>query len=405
MAFNLLETVREYITPHLLNQASGHFSELTAHVSKASAAAVPAVLDTFVRHAEKGSAQDLLQNATQASNANVLKDLDSLTRDPAVTKGWEQFTDMAGSQSANMAANLSDFAGIRTRSAEGLLGMITQLALGVLGRYATETELSPQGITHFLTEQKPSIESALPAALTYESTQHSPAAHASPTETLRSRQESMRQQIGRKSRLPYIAFTLLAVFALVYVYFLNKPLVHSKTKEEPATTTTTLPVQTPAPAPTTRQQAQIKLVNGVVITAFHGGVEDQLIACLNNTGCVAGANQWFDFDNLNFETNSALLTPASMEQVQNIAAILKAYPNARIKIGGYTDKTGSAAANQQLSQQRADAVLNAIKNAGANPAQLVGAEGYGSQFAKAPATATDEERRKDRRIAVSLREK
>lgn len=404
MAFNLLETVREYITPHLLNQASGHFNELTGHVSQATAAAVPAVLDTFVRHAEKGNAQELLRNATQVSNANALKDLDSLAREPAVTNGWELFTGMAGAQSTHLAANLSDFAGIKTRSAEGLLGMITQLGLGVVGRYAMETELSAQGLTNFLSDQKPTIESALPAELSY-SAQHVAAAQSPATESLQSRQEKMRQRIGRNSRLPYYALTLLFVFAIVYIYFVNKPLVHSKTREAPATTTTTLPVQTPPPAPTKRLPAQIKLVNGVVINAYHGGVEDQLIACLHNTGCVAGTNQWFDFDNLNFETNSARLTPASMEQVQNIAAILKAYPNAKIKIGGYTDKTGNAAANRQLSKQRADAVLNAIKNAGANPAQLVGAEGYGSQFAKVPATAPDEERRKDRRIAVSLREK
>ncbi len=77
----------------------------------------------------------------------------------------------------------------------------------------------------------------------------------------------------------------------------------------------------------------------------------------------------------------------------------------KIKIGGYTDKSGDSAANQKLSLERANATLAAIKAAGANPKQLVGAEDYGSMFAKANATAPDEERKKDRRIAVSVREK
>jgi outer membrane protein OmpA-like peptidoglycan-associated protein len=47
----------------------------------------------------------------------------------------------------------------------------------------------------------------------------------------------------------------------------------------------------------------------------------------------------------------------------------------------------------------------ALKKAGVNKAQLVGAEGYGSQFAKAAADAPDEERKKDRRISLSVREK
>ena len=94
-----------------------------------------------------------------------------------------------------------------------------------------------------------------------------------------------------------------------------------------------------------------------------------------------------------------------MHQVHNIAAILKVYPKVKIKIGGYTDKTGDEKLNMQLSQTRADAVVNALKKAGVNPAQLVGAEGYGSQFAKAAANAPDEEKQKDRRISVNVRAK
>jgi len=46
----------------------------------------------------------------------------------------------------------------------------------------------------------------------------------------------------------------------------------------------------------------------------------------------------------------------------------------------------------QLSQKRADAVLDALKKANANTAQLIGAEGYGSEYAKAAADAPDEEK-------------
>jgi outer membrane protein OmpA-like peptidoglycan-associated protein len=91
--------------------------------------------------------------------------------------------------------------------------------------------------------------------------------------------------------------------------------------------------------------------------------------------------------------------------VENIATILKAFPKASLKIGGYTDKTGDEPANVKLSQARAEAVVAALKTNGITKGQLDGAEGYGSQFAKVPAEATDEERRKDRRIAVSPRNK
>src|SRR5450631_786330 len=152
-----------------------------------------------------------------------------------------------------------------------------------------------------------------------------------------------------------------------------------------------------------RESLKVKLPGGTELDAFKGGIEDQLVAFLNNISSKPGKDVWFDFDNLNFKTGSADITAESMKQVQNIAAILKAYPKLKIKIGGYTDKTGDSVANIKLSTSRAESVVAALKNTDANPAQVTGAEGYGSTFAKAAADAPDEERKKDRRISVSPR--
>jgi K(+)-stimulated pyrophosphate-energized sodium pump len=40
--------------------------------------------------------------------------------------------------------------------------------------------------------------------------------------------------------------------------------------------------------------------------------------------------------------------PESKDQLDRIAAILKAYPAVNLKIGGYTDNTGSDAVNMAL---------------------------------------------------------
>lgn len=150
---------------------------------------------------------------------------------------------------------------------------------------------------------------------------------------------------------------------------------------------------------------KVALPGGIEIEALKGGIEDKLVAFLNDANAKAGKDVWFDFDNLNFKTGSAEITEESNVQVQNIAAILKAYPKLKIKIGGYTDKTGDSIANMKLSQERADAVLAALKNTNANATQLTGAEGYGSQYAKAAADAPDAERKLDRRISLGVREK
>ncbi|MBX2923099.1 MAG: OmpA family protein [Chitinophagaceae bacterium] len=155
---------------------------------------------------------------------------------------------------------------------------------------------------------------------------------------------------------------------------------------------------TAAPA---RESLKVKLPDGTELDAYKGGIEDQLVAYLNSNEPIS-KEKWFDFDDLNFETGSAVISAASAKQVQNIATILKAYPKVKIKIGGYTDNTGDSLANVKLSQERADAVANKLKEAAA--AQMEKAEGYGPAHFVAP-NDTEENKKKNRRISINVREK
>ena len=100
------------------------------------------------------------------------------------------------------------------------------------------------------------------------------------------------------------------------------------------------------------------------------GVEAKLVSFLNDTSAPATENSWFDFDRLLFDTGKASLQPALREQLKNIADILRAYPQVKVRIGGYTDNTGDPAASLQLSQQRADNVLAKLTRLGADPSRI-----------------------------------
>jgi outer membrane protein OmpA-like peptidoglycan-associated protein/uncharacterized protein YegP (UPF0339 family) len=171
-----------------------------------------------------------------------------------------------------------------------------------------------------------------------------------------------------------------------------------------ATTTTATTAATTVAAAV--ESIKVKLVDGKELSANKGGVEDKLVAFLNNKSATFNADDkaanWYDFDNLNFDLGKSTITSASMVQIQNLADILKAYPALKIKVGGYTDRKGNDASNKTLSQSRADAVVAALKAKGANVAQLVGAEGYGEELAKVDEGASDEARRADRRTAVRI---
>lgn len=147
-------------------------------------------------------------------------------------------------------------------------------------------------------------------------------------------------------------------------------------------------------------------VKGVKLKAFQGGLEQQLVAFLTSGGYEQVnddselKSKWYNFDNVNFKIgSSSVLEEGSEVQLANLVAILKAFPNAKIKIGGYTDKTGNEDTNKKISQYRADFIKTELTKAGVGN-QVISAEGYGSEFAKVPAEASDEERAVDRKMAV-----
>jgi uncharacterized protein YidB (DUF937 family)/outer membrane protein OmpA-like peptidoglycan-associated protein len=155
-----------------------------------------------------------------------------------------------------------------------------------------------------------------------------------------------------------------------------------------------------------KKLTEVVLPNGVKLQAFPGGIEDQLIKFIQSDEYKNGTeaslkDKWFSFDDLNFVFGKTELTPESKRQLDNITAILKAFPDVKMKIGGYTDKKGDDAANLKLSDSRAKAVQAALGKAGVG-AQVPTAEGYGEKFATVAETESDEARKVDRKTAVRL---
>ncbi len=145
----------------------------------------------------------------------------------------------------------------------------------------------------------------------------------------------------------------------------------------------------------------VELPSGISLNIPEFGVENKLIGFIKD-GQV-DKETWFNFDRINFATGSSSLSAESSEQIKNIFEILKAYPNVKLKIGGYTDNTGSDDINKKLSQARADSVKSAIMNLGIAEARM-SAEGYGSAHAVAT-NDTPEGRAQNRRISLRVMEK
>ena len=101
-------------------------------------------------------------------------------------------------------------------------------------------------------------------------------------------------------------------------------------------------------------------------------------------------------NNLFFDFNKAELRPESYPELNRIIKIIGQNKALEMQIAGHTDSVGTVEVNQQLSQDRALAVVNYLAAKGV-PAERISAQGYGKT--KPVATnKTEEGRQQNRRV-------
>ena len=149
------------------------------------------------------------------------------------------------------------------------------------------------------------------------------------------------------------------------------------------------------------------LFDGVILKVGKNSSETYLVKLLEDENFITPEQfkkNWITLDRTYFKTGSDELTEDSIQQLKNIVAILNAYPKAVIRLGSYTDNTGSDEDDFKLSIRRADSILNKLVALGANKGQL-DAQGYGSDHPICPANDTPECKAKNRRIDIRLKSK
>jgi OOP family OmpA-OmpF porin len=105
---------------------------------------------------------------------------------------------------------------------------------------------------------------------------------------------------------------------------------------------------------------------------------------------------------LRFRAGSAELSSRSLPLLDKVQQAISLFPGAGIIIEGHTDSSGSEAANQRLSEERAGAVASRLRNILALPTLQIQSLGYGEAR---PVASNDTEagRASNRRIDVVMR--
>jgi len=438
MSLNIIDLIKGQLGSALVTQAASQLGESESGISKAIGGLLPAVVGGLANNSDNTAVLDAIAGAP---SQGVLGNLLGL----ASENTWVQslLASIFGDKLSGLVNSIATYAGISNNSSASLLNLVTGATVGSIGKYAADNNLDQSGISSLLNDQKGIVSSLLPAGLslaslnvgdwakgykfdndndTIKTTPTTPLPNPAPHEE---KKVEVTRSVADGGTFPDRSTTsdggsiwkwLLPLLLLIAAgYFLWKQC------EKKETTTTTavagdslnttndssssMQNDTAATMTTTRVDENIDL-NGTSLKGYKGGMEDNMINFLKSGSYASAADDaalkdnWYNFDHVNFKMGSSTeLEAGSQGQLENLVAILKAYPDAKIKIGGYTDKVGNEAANIKLSGERATYIKDWLAKQGVG-AQVTGADGYGSEFATVDASASDAERAADRKMAV-----
>lgn len=432
---NLLDSLKIIITPEAVSNLSSELGEDTGKVTSAIKTAVSSLFGAVLEKGNDNKLENILKQAGNIPSISNVKGLFSGQADAETQKLSSGFlNNLFGDKLGNFSSLISSSSGLKSESTTKLMGVISPLVAGFLGQKLLAGG-NFKGLLGQINSEKNGFLSSIPSGLAGilgvssisglgDSFFNKVSSQTKETaENIKDKVEDTyheyKDKMDNHSNLGWLKWLImLLIVGILIIWLFSKngcskgkgttaPVNDSIQKVEPnANNRDTVSAKSTNPTDhKIKELLPITLPSGTVINAFPGGIEDKMVNFLQSDEYKNATNddlknKWFDFDAINFEFGSGTkLTPESETQAKNIGIILKEFPDAKVKIGAYTDKKGNDQDNLKLSQERANTVKEIfIKNGFGD--RVDGAEGYGSKFATVDANASDEERAKDRRISL-----
>ncbi len=401
MATSLIDTVKSLATPDLCSRIASSLGEPVDGVTSGLTGGMSSMLmGVLGKTGDANAMRSIFATVTNSANdGRVLDNPAALVGAPdgaLSSLGGQFLSSIFGDRATALNGVLSKASGLGGNSMASVMHLAAPLVLSVLGRRVREGGLNAGSLGRLFESERDGIMRSAPPGVANALGMSEPTSQREREvrEELPPREPPLVRQPQEPSRGRRLWPTVLvlAVLALLFSrmgrHRATAPLVVD-------TTTASAPVSNGEVAPLA-SATQVRLPNGTVISVPANGAEASLVAFLNDSTRSAHDASWIVLDRVRFASNSAKLDADAQAQAKNIGDILKAYPNAAAKLGGYTDSTEDA--SPRLSHERAENARSEIEHDGVESARLA-AEGYGAKDPVA-SNATDDGRAQDRRVAL-----
>lgn len=400
---NFIDSLKGYLHQNMISKAAELLDENDTNISKTAEAIFASLMGVFVRDNDIPHEKNILDEAANldisAHAKNIFSDNPSQNQQNI---GDDFLQHLLGDRAAAFSDTIANKVGVSKVVVNRMVSMLAPIFAGFMGRkLKNDYNGNVNSLKTEIKRQKDSFMQYIPSTL-FNSFGLSYAFGNSESQPV----------VQKKKKNNWLIWVIVGVIIILLLLWWKSCRNESThTRQEVITTIDEKITQqknnnsSSGAASATRSMREITLPNGIKINVPTGGMEDKMVAFLNS-GEYKNAtdkdlqNKWFVFEDIHFAYNSSTeLTDESQLHINNIVEILKSYKNAKIKVAAFTDKRGTEAVNLEISKKRAKTIESIFANKGIG-SQVLTAEGYGEEFAKYSADAPNDERAKDRDIAL-----
>ncbi|MCK8490537.1 DUF937 domain-containing protein [Spirosoma sp. RP8] len=413
---NLFATLNEVLNSDVLSRIAAYVDEPTEKTNKAVNGLVYTIIGGLMKRTTTEIGVNQLFNHIQKGRyeGTLTDNLATTLRDPnqtntLITQGDEVISHLLPAMKSSIGSMISSYAGIRNSSAISLLGLTSTIVLNVLGKQVKSQKLDADGLASTLFAEREAFVNAVPDELMPRliekvglhqivngvATPARRSAVESPGRSVASTSGSSVRSTATVTR-PSVSYdpvddsdsdngaltkwgvgALLAVALAVGGYFVYQNTInHSGVAQDSSdlatvtgdtiqadtvTRSLAVPVE-PKPQTATAAPTAVSTAAPVSTTGLSGNLSQLMTPYLGNAMLPKG--RVFPLTGVAFIPGSLSLTAGSQATINELATLLKSYPQLQIQLVGYANDAQAGVTNKSLSFKRVNQIKQQLMASG-----------------------------------------